>query len=455
MPQLVRFLLSALIGVLLLWNAISPTQSLARDLYLYNAIWILALIAVIAAPLSIDRVAIGAISLAIFFWGLGSLASSVDQLLSPAPHYTLATQLLYTLFYPLILIAIPRLSSTSARLRPIELLDSLIFGLGFTSIIASFLLIVIFPGNSLIASENFFAIFYPVGDLALLLISLTTVLTRGIDRQKVLFLVGITLFAITDIYYLWLTLNNRYLFGSPAEVGWLVAIGFITFALSLEIERKPDRYTPIHPALVAISIFISPILLAISALRPDLFPIYILIPSIANLLLAFIRMSTALREARILSQERILARTDELTGVANRRRLIAEIEQFSSVEGALLLLDLDGFKPVNDTYGHEVGDLILRQVAERFTRVLPHGAIVARLGGDEFGVLIKGSYEETLESAHALRASLTYPFSIYGKSILVGVSVGHAHNDGAGDLLKRADNAMYRAKRSDMGVAQS
>jgi diguanylate cyclase (GGDEF)-like protein len=411
--------------------------------------------AVIAAPLSIDRVAIGAISLAIFFWGLGSLASSIDQLLSPAPRYTLATQLLYTLFYPLILIAIPRLSSTSARLRPIELLDSLIFGLGFTSIIASFLLIVIFPGNSLIASENFFAIFYPVGDLALLLISLTTVLTRGIDRQKVLFLVGITLFAITDIYYLWLTLNNRYLFGSPAEVGWLVAIGFITFALSLEIERKPDRYTPIHPALVAISIFISPILLAISALRPDLFPIYILIPSIANLLLAFIRMSTALREARILSQERILARTDELTGVANRRRLIAEIEQFSSVEGALLLLDLDGFKPVNDTYGHEVGDLILRQVAERFTRVLPHSAIVARLGGDEFGVLIKGSYEETLESAHALRASLTYPFSIHGKSILVGVSVGHAHNDGAGDLLKRADNAMYRAKRLDMGVAQS
>ena len=455
MPRLVRFLLSALIGVLLLWNFFSPTQSLIRDLYLYNAIWILALLAVIAAPLSIDRVAIGAISLAIFFWGLGSLASSVDQLLSPAPRYTLATQLLYTLFYPLILIAIPRISSTSSRLSPIELLDSLIFGLGFTSIVASFLLIVIFPGNSLIASENFFVIFYPVGDLALLLICLTTLLTRGFNRQKALFLVGISIFAITDIYYLWLTLNDRYLFGSPAEIGWLIAIGLITFSLSIEIERGPEGCSPIHPALVAISIFISPILLAISALRPDLFPIYILIPSIANLLLAFIRMSTALREARILSQERILARTDELTGVATRRRLIAEINQFSSVEGALLLLDLDGFKPVNDTYGHEVGDLVLRQVAERFTRVLPHNAIVARLGGDEFGVLIQGSYEQTLESAHALRASLTYPFSINGQSILVGVSVGHAHNDGRGDLLKRADNAMYRAKRLDMGVAQS
>jgi diguanylate cyclase (GGDEF)-like protein len=166
-------------------------------------------------------------------------------------------------------------------------------------------------------------------------------------------------------------------------------------------------------------------------------------------------MSTALREARILSDERVLARTDELTGVANRRKLLAELDSFSNIEGALLLLDLDGFKPVNDNFGHEVGDLILRQVAQRFARALPHSATLARLGGDEFGVLIQGSYEETLEAAHALRASLTYPFTIHGHSIMVGVSIGHAQNDGAGDLLRRADNAMYRAKRSDMGVAQS
>jgi diguanylate cyclase (GGDEF)-like protein len=205
---------------------------------------------------------------------------------------------------------------------------------------------------------------------------------------------------------------------------------------------------------VAISIFISPILLAISALRPNIFPIYILIPSIANLILAFIRMSTTLREARALSNERTLARTDELTGVANRRRLLAELDNFSQVEGALLLLDLDGFKPVNDQYGHEVGDLILRQVAQRFTRTVPAGSIIARLGGDEFGILLRGNYEETLEIAHALRASLSYPFTVQGQKISVGVSVGIAHNDGAGNLLGRADSAMYRAKRSDMGVAQ-
>jgi diguanylate cyclase (GGDEF)-like protein len=451
----VKYLLPGLIALYSLWNFLSSRQSPARDLFLYNLIWLVALIAVISAPLSVDRVAIGALALAIFFWGLGSMASSFDELFNEAPRYTLVAQLLYTLFYPLVLIAIPRLSASKSKLRPIELLDSLIFGLGFTSIAASFLLILIFPGNSLIASENFFAIFYPVGDLALLLVSVTTLLTRGFERQNTLFFLGVTVFAATDIYYLWLMLQGRYSFGSFAEVGWLIAISLMVAAASIESDRRGARKSPIHPALVALSIFTSPILLAISALKPALFPIYVLIPSIANLLLAFIRMSTALREARILGDERILARTDELTGVANRRKLIADIDSFSNGEGALLLLDLDGFKPVNDTYGHEVGDLILRQVAQRFTRTLPQNATLARLGGDEFGVLVQGSYEETLETAHALRASLTYPFTIDGQSIMVGVSIGHAHNNGAGDLLRRADSAMYRAKRSDLGVAQS
>jgi hypothetical protein len=218
MPQLVRFLLSGLIGVDILWTLASPEESIARDLILYNLIWSIALVAVISAPLNIDRVAIGALSLAIFFWGLGSIASSIDQLIVPTPRFSLLSQLLYTLFYPLILIAIPRLSATSARLRPIELLDSFIFGLGFTSIVSSFLLIVIFPGNSLIESNNFFALFYPIGDISLLLFSLTSLISRGLDKQKLTLLAGIAIFALTDIYYLWLTLNNRRVFHPRVKI---------------------------------------------------------------------------------------------------------------------------------------------------------------------------------------------------------------------------------------------
>ena len=233
-----------------------------------------------------------------------------------------------------------------------------------------------------------------------------------------------------------------------------VAVAFIAFSISTNVGGN-SSLRPIHPALVALSIFITPILLAISALRPDLLPSFIVLPSIANLLLALIRMNTALGEARTLVDERNLARTDELTGLANRRRLLTEIENFSEVEGALLLLDLNQFKPVNDNYGHEVGDQLLREVARRFARAIPEGSILARLGGDEFGILIPGPLELTLEAAHALRASLSYPCQIRGQRISVGVSIGHVYNDGAGNLLKRADDAMYRAKQMELGVAQS
>jgi diguanylate cyclase (GGDEF)-like protein len=160
-------------------------------------------------------------------------------------------------------------------------------------------------------------------------------------------------------------------------------------------------------------------------------------------------MTLVIRQANSHGEEKVLARTDDLTGLPNRRRLIAELSSFQGVEGALLLLDLDGFKPVNDRYGHEMGDRILRQVAQRFSRSLPTGAILARLGGDEFGILVNGTDDATLELASALKATLSYPFVIDGKTISISVSIGHVRNDGAGDLLKRADIAMYEAKRAN------
>jgi diguanylate cyclase (GGDEF)-like protein len=454
MARRVRYLLIAALALHILWRILESEVTASRDLLLYNFIWIAALIIIIAAPLSLDRVAVGALSCAIFSWGVGSLMTSLDEGSATSPRFILMAQICYSLFYPFFLIAIPRISTTSVKLQPIELLDSLIFGLGFTSILATILTTVIFPSGTLMDSKDFFLIFYPVGDLALLLISLMHIITRGIDRQKSLLFLGVLVFSATDIYYLWLAINHRYYYASLADDGWLIAISLFAFATSVA-PTSHGEVRAIHPALVAVAIFVSPILLAISALQPTIFPIYIVIPAVANLLLAFIRMSTALRHARTLIDERTLARTDELTGLANRRRLLSEIDSFSAVEGALLLLDLDGFKPVNDQYGHEVGDLILREVARRFARTLPSDSLLARLGGDEFGVLVKGSYQETLESAFALRAALSYPFSIQGLTISVGVSVGHVQNDGNGELLRRADSAMYRAKQMDVGVAQS
>jgi diguanylate cyclase (GGDEF)-like protein len=454
MSRPIRICALSLLGLHFTWRLISPDRSLLRDVFLYNAIWLLALILILLAPLELDRVALASIALAITFWGFGSLVTSISEFSSNSNQYKLFTQIAYTFFYPLILLAIPRVSSNNQRLNSLELLDSAIFGLGLTSILSTLLLTVIFPSNTLFQSQDFFTIFYPVGDIALLLVSISQLIIRGTSRQKVLMLVGITAFGATDIYYLWLALHHRYSFGSLADDGWLIAIILISISTHIK-SANTGNVRPIHPALIAISIFINPILLALSALNPDLFPVYFVALLVANLLLSFIRMSTALRQARVLNDERTLARTDELTGLANRRKLLAEIDNFSKIEGSLMLLDLDGFKPINDEHGHEVGDRILREVAKRFSRTLPQGALLARLGGDEFGVLVRGSYEEALESAHALRASVSYPFSIEGREIKVGVSIGIVHNDGAGELLKRADAAMYRAKHLGMGVAQS
>lgn len=330
-------------------------------------------------------------------------------------------------------------------MQSIEILDSAIFGLGFTSIIAALLLKQLVGESGL---GYFFSVLFSICDIALMVIILANAARSKISLRITLIITGIFVFTLTDFYYLWSQIQGNYRFGQLSDQGWLV--GFVLIALSFWYPLNESKSEgKIHPALIAVSIFISPALLSAIAIRPDYFPSYVVIPTITTLLLAFIRMTLVIRQANNLGEEKVLARTDELTGLPNRRRLIAELSAFNEVEGALLLLDLDGFKPVNDRYGHEMGDRILRQVAQRFSRSLPSGAILARLGGDEFGVIAAGSDDATLELVSALKATLSYPFIIDGKSISIGVSIGHVRNDGKGDLLHRADLAMYEVKRTN------
>ena len=427
------------------------SNSLALDLFLYNAIWLFAIAAITQAPLSNDPVAVATTSLAIGFWGVGSLLNSYADFYTLSSTSQFLAQLSYALFYPLLLVAIPRALSRGRRLNPIEVLDSAIFGLGISAIATAVFLSKVFPESIFDVQDQFFSLLFPVSDLLLLTLAAIAVITHRLQKRALLLFLGILIFSASDLFYLWLSVNDSYTFGQITDDGWLIGIVIIANSFWHAQSSTTSEIT-IHPVFIALSIFISPTLLALMALRPGIFSIYILIPTIATLFLAFIRMTIVIRQARNLGEERVLARTDELTGLPNRRRLVAELATYSETEGALLLLDLNEFKPVNDQYGHEVGDLILQQVAQRFSRSLPTGAVLARLGGDEFGVLINGSYETTLEAAFALQATLSYPFVIRGHSITIGVSIGHAHNDGAGNLLERADAAMYEAKRTGSGV---
>ena len=392
-------------------------------------------------------------AVAIGSWSLGSVTATASSYLEFSALLGNISDALYLLFYPLALLGLQLLISIQQRLTILELVDASIVGLGLSTLGAAFALQPVIPHFDGDLNQSFLAIIYPVADLVLLCFILATVVMQGFSARGLLLSIGICVYAATDFLFLWQNLNLNYVFGSLVDYGWLLA--FIMIAESAwQPSSEKSTKIGINPILITISVFLSATLLALLAIAPDNFPHFILIPAIGTLALAFVRMSIALNQARSIGHERVLARTDDLTTLPNRRRLISEIQSFAVRKGSLLLLDLDGFKPVNDTYGHEVGDKVLQQVAQRFSRALPNNALLARLGGDEFGILVDGSNESVMEIALALRGTLSYPFLIDGHEVSIGVSIGIADNDGAADLLQRADNAMYAAKRQALGVCQ-
>lgn len=158
-------------------------------------------------------------------------------------------------------------------------------------------------------------------------------------------------------------------------------------------------------------------------------------------------------------QERYLAYHDMLTGLPNRGHFIKLLEQEmlhaarAKEMFAVLFLDLDKFKPVNDTFGHDVGDRLLQAVAERLQSAIRKSDTVARFGGDEFAILLVGllDMEVAITIACKLVSTLAQPFVIGEHKIHIGVSIGIAMYPADGktqeELTRKADQAMYAAKQ--------
>ncbi len=154
---------------------------------------------------------------------------------------------------------------------------------------------------------------------------------------------------------------------------------------------------------------------------------------------------------------RTLAYTDHLTGLPNRRYLDKWAEDEAGDAGAFgfQMLDLNGFKQVNDRYGHHVGDVLLRQVSRRVSEISRRLDLVVRLGGDEIAIVQHGALtpEDCVALASRLLAAFREPFDVEGHAIHVSASIGSAlypkDSSNLLDLMRHADRAMYAAKAGD------
>jgi diguanylate cyclase (GGDEF)-like protein/PAS domain S-box-containing protein len=184
----------------------------------------------------------------------------------------------------------------------------------------------------------------------------------------------------------------------------------------------------------------------------------------AQYAIALVQDVTARRTQLAVLQHQ--AMHDALTDLPNREMLFERVElalgnaRLNLGNLALLVTDLDGFKAINDRFGHQIGDELLKRVATRLRRNVRSTDTLARLGGDEFALLLPGADQKVaMDAADRLVAALREPFTIQGHKVSVAASVGgavfpqNAHD--ADHLMRKADQAMYDAKRTGSGILLS
>jgi diguanylate cyclase len=376
----------------------------------------------------------------------------------------------YLGFYPLMLAALAVAVRRHARGMGWSVwLDCAVGSLGAATVLAVLLSPVLSSaliGSSLLAIVV--AVTYPLFDLVLVaaVAGVAVLGGRHIGNRWLLLLVGLLVFAAADVVYALQVAANTYVVGTALDAGW--AIGFALAALWVDGVERTDRAAAQETnQAIGKAALLMPVVATAAGLGVLLVssrvPLSTLAVALAGVTLvaAAARTQVAFRQVAWMADLRRLASTtDDLTGLPNRRALYAEgharLVEPQRRRLALLMLDLDKFKEVNDSLGHHVGDLLLVQVGISLGEHLREGDLLARLGGDEFAVLLDDAgHDEAVDVAAKLRASLAQPFALGDIALHTSISVGIAlfpdHGLDLSSLLRRADIAMYKAKTSGTG----
>jgi len=388
------------------------------------------------------------------------------QYLDPVPFPTIADVGYLGIYPPLIagvlLLGRSKLSGAQVAIW----LDGLVGVLG----VASFGAALVLP-NTLddFSGDRFWSqavsAAYPLADLLVvsMLVGLLAMRSRRPDRQWFALAGGSLTFAIADITYVLRLNDDSYEQGTLLDAFWVIGLAAIALSAWQPTPRRAASETASGAGSLSVTIVASilAIIVLVTASFRDVPAVGVGLSAV-TLLVALIRTAVAFHLLRQLVTVRRQAATDDLTGLANRRAFSAALDNALATRNpgrscALLLLDLDRFKNVNDLFGHQVGDGLLQEIGPRLLPVLRPTDLLGRLGGDEFGILLETADSKVAkQTAREICDALLEPFVVDGVLIRVGGTVGIARcpadADTAQDMFQCADVAMYAAKARRSGV---
>ena len=381
----------------------------------------------------------------------------------------LVGEVTYMLFNVLMLAALAVAARRHMRgLALAEWLDSVVGSFGAASVLAVLLRPVLdFALTGPLSMATVVAVAYPMLDvlLAAMITGISVLSGLRPGGRWTLLLAGLLFFAAANVVQALQVTAGTYAVGTPLDAGWVIGLTLVALWIDgAALDSRTPATQETRPVIGATALAV-PAVATVAALGVLLVsnrtPVSTLAVALAGvaLLAAAARTQVAVRQLRRMGDLHVQATTDQLTGLPNRRELYTRGAVLLAVHGqgrALLMLDLNKFKEVNDSLGHDVGDLLLVEVGTRLSEHLREGDLLARLGGDEFAVLLgDAGYVEAVEVAVKLRAALAEPFALKGITLHSHVSIGIAlfPDDGTdlSTLLRKADIAMYKAKASSRG----
>ena len=411
-------------------------------------------ISVRAVPL-----ALGAGTLA---WSLGDFVIAASAAEGSTP---LLANILYLGFYPLTYVGVMLLLRLNVRRFSAETwLDGVIAGLGAAAISAVFLFHSVLGaagGDRTVVATN---LAYPIGDLLLLALVIggSAVLPGRRRLPWMMLAFGLGVNTVGDTANLFASgLGATHLGAVLNAVAWPTSVLLVSASVWVSPGTSATRTGFSSPSFAFPALACLGCMAMLFAGSVDHISRAALVLALATLAAAGVRAALSVKSLqRVTSERHRQAVTDQLTTLANRRalfELLEELEQEHHLSGgprrpmACLFVDLNRFKEVNDSFGHSVGDELLRQLGRRLHGALRSSDLLTRLGGDEFVVvLLDADAEYGAMAAQRISARLQEPFQLGAVRASIGASIGIAVSPDdatdASDLLRCADLAMYRAK---------